>query len=65
MTWSKDMKGYKTVLFNVAAAIIPVLEVSGAELGLEGNALAIYGLGVTIVNLVLRFFTTTPVLKSE
>lgn len=55
------MKGYKTVIFNVLAAIIPVLEVSGTDLGLEGNGLAIYGLGVTIANLVLRFVTTGPV----
>lgn len=59
------MKGWKTVLFNVLAAIIPVLEVSGTDLGLEGQQLAIYGLGVTVANLVLRFFTTTPVGKSE
>ena len=59
------MKGWKTVLFNIGAAIIPVLEVSGADLGLEGQALAYYGLGVTIANLVLRFFTSTPVFKKD
>ena len=57
--------GWKTVLFNVLAAIVPVLEVSGADLGLEGSALAFYGLGVTIVNLVLRFVTSTPVFSGE
>lgn len=59
------IKGWKTVLFNALAAIIPVLEVSGADLGLDGTGLAVYGLGVTIANLVLRFFTTTPALKGE
>lgn len=59
------MKGYKTVLFNIGAAIMPILEVSGVELGLEGNALALYGLGVTVVNVVLRFFTTTAIGKAE
>ena len=59
------MKGYKTVLFNIGAAIMPILEVSGVELGLEGNSLALYGLGVTVVNVVLRFFTTTAIGKSE
>ena len=58
------IKGWKTVLFNIAAAIVPVLEVSGAELGLEGNALALYGLGVTLGNIVLRFFTSTPIGKN-
>lgn len=55
------LKGYKTVIFNILAAIIPVLEVSGAELGLEGQGLALYGLAVTIGNIVLRFFTNTPI----
>lgn len=59
------MKGFKTVLFNIGAAIMPVLEVSGVEMGLEGDSLAYYGLGVTVVNLILRFFTTTAVGKSE
>lgn len=57
--------GWKTVGFNVLAAILPVLEVSGVELGLEGNALALYGLGVVVGNTILRFFTKTPVFKSE
>lgn len=59
------MKGWKTVIFNVLAAILPVLEASGAELGLEGNALAYYGLGVTIGNIILRFFTSTPIGQKE
>lgn len=58
-------KGWKTVLFNILAAIVPVLEVSGADLGLDGTGLAFYGLGVTIANLVLRFVTTTPVFADE
>jgi hypothetical protein len=57
------MKGYKTVLFNIGAAILPVLEVSGADLGLTDDKLAFYALGVTILNVVLRFFTSTPVGK--
>ena len=59
------MKGFKTVIFNIVAAILPVLEVSGAELGLEGDKLALYALAVTIGNVILRFVTTTPVGKSE
>lgn len=57
------MKGYRTVLFNIAAAILPVLEMSGQDLGLTGQTLAIYTLLVTGGNLVLRMFTTTPVGK--
>lgn len=59
------MKGWKTVVFNVLASILPVLEVAGADLGLEGAALAYYGLGVTVANVILRFFTTTPVGRAE
>lgn len=59
------MKGFRTVLFNVAAAVMPVIEVAGADLGLTGDKLAMYSLGVAMVNLVLRFFTTTPVGKPE
>jgi len=55
------MKGWRTVLFNIGAAIVPVLEASGADLGLTGNNLALYTLGVTIANIVLRFLTSTPV----
>jgi hypothetical protein len=59
------LKGYKTVLFNIVAAILPVLEASGADLGLTGQALALYGLGITIGNIVLRYLTTTPIGKAE
>jgi hypothetical protein len=59
------MKGWKTVLFNLAAAIMPVLEASGADLGLQGNNLAYYALAVTVGNIVLRFFTTTPIGKTK
>lgn len=55
------MKGYKTIVFNILAAIMPVLEASGADLGLTGQAATYYALGVTIVNLILRQFTTTPI----
>jgi len=57
------MTGWKTVVFNIIAAIMPVLEVSGVELGLEGNLLAAYAFGITVINLALRFVTKTPVFK--
>ncbi len=59
------MKGYKTVLFNILAAIMPVLEASGQDLGLEGDKLAYYALGVTIGNIILRFFTDTKIGQKE
>lgn len=57
------LKGKRTVIFNVLAAILPVLEVSGADLGLEGDALAIYALAITVFNVILRGLTNTPVFK--
>lgn len=57
------MKGWRTILFNVAAAILPVLQVSGTELGLSGNHLAIYAVGVNVANIVLRSITTTAIGK--
>ncbi len=60
------MKGLRTLVFNILAAILPVLEVAGAtDFGLEGEQLALYALGITIANIVLRFLTTTPVGYSE
>lgn len=59
------IKGWKTVVFNVLASIMPVLEVAGVDLGLEGDKLALYGLGVTVANIVLRYFTSTAIGKSE
>ena len=57
------MKGYRTVLFNIAAAVLPVLELSGQDLGLTGNGLAYYTVAITVANLVLRSVTSTPVGK--
>lgn len=55
------MRGYKTVLFNILAAIMPILEASGADLGLTGQNATYYALFITFINLVLRAFTTTPI----
>ena len=60
------MKGYKTFIFNILAAILPVLQATGAaDLGLTGTAASLYALGVVALNLILRAFTTTPIFKSE
>lgn len=55
------MKGWKTVLFNLGAAILPVLSTAGSDLGLGPKALGLYALGMAVANLILRYFTTTPV----
>jgi len=63
------MKGYKTIAVNGAAAVLPLLDMAlnnGALLapllGPQGGAiLSVFGL----LNVILRWVTTTPVLKGE
>ena len=55
------MKGYKTLLFNLLLAVGPVLQATGAaDLGLVGTWATGYALLITLVNFILRFYTTTP-----
>ena len=62
-------KGYKTMVVNGAAAVLPLVDLIANNGGLitavtGGNAaVAISVLG--LVNMVLRWVTTTPVFKSE
>ncbi len=63
------MKGYKTVLVNSAAVVIPVVDMvlnNGAIITAispagAGAILSVLGL----VNIVLRWVTDTPIFKSE
>ena len=59
------MKGWRTILFNLLAAIMPVMEASGADLGLTGDKLVLYTTLVTLGNVILRMLTTTAVGKKE
>lgn len=62
-------KGYKTMVVNGAATVLPLIDILANHGGLinavtGGNAaVAISVLG--LVNMVLRWVTTTPVFKSE
>lgn len=56
------MKGYRTLLLNVATALVGVglaFDWAGVGISSETAGLIITGLGAA--NTVLRFFTTTPV----
>jgi hypothetical protein len=59
------MKGFRTLGFNLLAAILPILQAADLTdvLGVQG--MSIYGLVITFANLLLRSITTTPVLKAE
>lgn len=60
------MKGYRTLGINLALAILPVIQMTGAaDLGLTGHAAEIYSLVVTAINFGLRFLTSTPVGQKE
>ena len=54
------MKGYRTLLLNLAAAILPVLQ--GLDVtALGSSGMAVYAGVLAITNIGLRLLTTTPV----
>lgn len=56
------MKGYRTLILNLLLAIAPVIQATGAaDIGLTGQAAEYYTLAVTVLNMVMRMMTTTPV----
>jgi hypothetical protein len=57
------LKGYKTILFNLMAALVPLLELTEMREVIPDNYLPIYMLAVAMGNLYLRTVTTTPVGK--
>lgn len=63
------MKGYKTLTVNGALAVLPLIDfvanngtIVAAVVGENAPALLSF---IGLVNIVLRWVTTTPVLKSE
>jgi hypothetical protein len=59
------MKGYKTVVVNVAATALPIVDIlanSGALFGPSGAAAVSL---LALANIVLRWVTTTPIFKEE
>lgn len=59
------MKGFRTLALNILLAIAPVIQATGAtDLGLTGQGATLYALIVTLLNVGMRFLTTTPVGQS-
>jgi hypothetical protein len=58
------LKGYRTILFNLLAAVIPVIELTELRAVVPDNYLPIYVLVLAMGNLYLRSVTTTPIGKS-
>jgi len=56
-------KGWKTVTFNILAAIVPVLELTELKGAVPEEYLPFYALAVAMGNVYLRSVTTTPMGK--
>jgi hypothetical protein len=58
-------KGWKTVTFNVLAAIVPILELTEMKGIVPEEYLPFYALAVAMGNVYLRSVTTTPMGKKQ
>ncbi len=56
-------KGWKTVTFNVLAAVVPILELTEMKGIVPEEYLPFYVLAVAMGNVYLRSVTTTPMGK--
>lgn len=56
-------KGWKTVAFNVLAAIVPILELTELKGLVPADYLPFYALAVALCNVYLRSITTTAIGK--
>ena len=59
------MKGWRTLAFNLTAAILPVLQATDLTAVLSPQGLATYGAVVAVANIGLRVLTTTPMGKDR
>ena len=57
------LKGWKTVAFNVLAAIVPILELTEFKGLVPAEYLPFYTLAVALGNVYLRSITTTAIGK--
>jgi len=55
------MKGYRTLLANALAMVIPLLEMTEIRDVIPDTLLPWYALGMALMNMGLRYITTTPV----
>lgn len=57
------LKGYKTILFNVLAAVVPIMELTELSAVVPDHYLPLYMLVIAMGNMYLRTVTTSPVGK--
>lgn len=60
ISYLSKLKGYRTLLVNVAMAIMPILEMSEILDVLPQEYEAPYALFIAVANLYLRSITNTP-----
>ena len=60
---SDMFKGWKTVAFNVLAAVVPILELTELKGLVPADYLPFYALSVALGNVYLRSITTTAIGK--
>ena len=58
------MKGWRTLAFNILAAIFALLETSDLTNLVPDQYLPGVIIGISVINVVLRVITTTPVGKA-
>lgn len=61
----QSLKGWKTVTFNLLAAIVPILELTELRDVVPEQYLPFYALAVAMGNVYLRSITTTPMGKKQ
>ena len=57
------LKGYKTIIFNVLATVVPILEITEFTAVISPEYLPFYMLSIALGNMYLRSVTTTPLGK--
>lgn len=57
------LKGYKTITFNLLAAVVPLMELTELKAVVPDDYMPVYLLVVALGNVWLRSITTTPVGK--
>ena len=57
------LKGYKTILFNLLATVVPLMELAELKAVVPDDYMPIYLLVVAVGNVYLRSITTTPMGK--
>jgi len=59
------MKGYRTIIFNIANAVVPAMEVANAAYRIPEEWMPYWLIAFIAGNIALRMATDTPVGRTE